>query len=163
MECGVFIVGCLFKGDPSLGIKVEKTANLLGGLLLLLLLDDFLVLLHLGLGHPLRVVAVLVFQGARVVIRCGHWSFHSVLKKRKEVCGPAPDVRGSPDNNACLQLRLCLPPLLQHVCQAGCLLLPITNSFNCLHLPLPLAAQRLGHPSPLQSLSCRSESSNKSL
>merc|ERR1739845_15073 len=35
MECGVFIVGCLFKGDQSLGIKVEKTANLLGGLLLL--------------------------------------------------------------------------------------------------------------------------------
>merc|ERR1719500_2235648 len=38
MECGVFIVGCLVKGDQSLGIKVEKTANLLGGLLLLLLL-----------------------------------------------------------------------------------------------------------------------------
>merc|ERR1719341_3225628 len=35
MECGVFIVGCLFKGDQSLGIKVEKTANLLGGLLFL--------------------------------------------------------------------------------------------------------------------------------
>merc|ERR1712210_46126 len=35
MECGVFIVGCLFKGDQSLGIKVEKTASLLGGLLLL--------------------------------------------------------------------------------------------------------------------------------
>merc|ERR1719370_654105 len=38
LECGVFKVGCLFKGSQSLGIKVEKTANLLGGLLLLLLL-----------------------------------------------------------------------------------------------------------------------------
>merc|ERR1719339_240974 len=34
LECGVFKVGCLFKGNQSLGIKVEKTANLLGGLLL---------------------------------------------------------------------------------------------------------------------------------
>merc|ERR1712088_842912 len=50
MECGVFIVGCLFKGDRSLGIKVEKTANLLGGLLLLLLLLLSIgVLLRLGL------------------------------------------------------------------------------------------------------------------
>merc|ERR1719474_1721343 len=49
MECGVFIVGCLFKGDRSLGIKVEKTANLLGGLLLLLLL------LLLGIGVLLRL------------------------------------------------------------------------------------------------------------
>merc|ERR1712037_672012 len=48
MECGVFIVGCLFKGDQSLGIKVEKTANLLGGLLLLLLL-------LLGIGVLLRL------------------------------------------------------------------------------------------------------------
>merc|ERR1712088_715950 len=48
MECGVFIVGCLFKGDRSLGIKVKKTANLLGGLLLLLLL-------LLGIGVLLRL------------------------------------------------------------------------------------------------------------
>merc|ERR1711936_445328 len=50
MECGVFIVGCLFKGDQSLGIKVEKTANLLGGLLLLLLLLGIGVLLRLSLN-----------------------------------------------------------------------------------------------------------------
>merc|ERR1719222_1868098 len=50
MECGVFIVGCLFKGDQSLGIKVEKTANLLGLLLLLLLLLGIGVLLRLSLN-----------------------------------------------------------------------------------------------------------------
>merc|ERR1719370_1220758 len=48
LECGVFKVGCLFKGNQSLGIKVEKTANLLGGLLLLLLL-------LLGIGVLLRL------------------------------------------------------------------------------------------------------------
>merc|ERR1719500_1051858 len=51
MECGVFIVGCLFKGDQSLGIKVEKTASLLGGLLpLLLLLLGIGILLRLSLN-----------------------------------------------------------------------------------------------------------------
>merc|ERR1719432_409335 len=49
MECGVFIVGCLFKGDQSLGIKVEKTANLLGVLLLLLLGIGVLLRLSLNL------------------------------------------------------------------------------------------------------------------
>merc|ERR1711936_440404 len=38
-----------FKGNQSLGIKVEKTANLLGGLLLLLLLLGIGVLLRLSL------------------------------------------------------------------------------------------------------------------
>merc|ERR1711989_99635 len=49
LECGVLIVGCLFKGNQSLDIKVEKTANLLGGLLLLLLLLGIGILLRLGL------------------------------------------------------------------------------------------------------------------
>merc|ERR1712130_195039 len=48
MECGVFIDGSLFNGHQSLDIRVEKTANLLGGLLLLLLL-------LLGIGVPLRL------------------------------------------------------------------------------------------------------------
>jgi len=48
LECGVFKVGCIFKGSQSLGIKVEKTASLLGGLLLLLLL-------LLGIGILLRL------------------------------------------------------------------------------------------------------------
>merc|ERR1712130_205410 len=48
MECGVFIDGSLFNGHQSLDIRVEKTANLLGGLLLLLLL-------LLGIGVLLRL------------------------------------------------------------------------------------------------------------
>merc|ERR1712107_419335 len=36
LECGVFKVGRIDRGGQSLGRKVEKAANLLGGLLLLL-------------------------------------------------------------------------------------------------------------------------------
>merc|ERR1712130_926843 len=53
MECGVFIDGSLFNGHQSLDIRVEKTANLLGGLLLLLLLRIG-VLLRLSLSDFLN-------------------------------------------------------------------------------------------------------------
>merc|ERR1712016_554220 len=59
MECGVFIVGCLFKGNQSLDIKVEKTANLLGGLLLLLLL--------LGIGILIRLLCGGLLNGGRLL------------------------------------------------------------------------------------------------
>merc|ERR1711872_153761 len=48
LECGVFKVGRLVRVGQSLGRKVERAANLLGGLLLLLLLGVG-VLLRLGL------------------------------------------------------------------------------------------------------------------
>merc|ERR1712130_256092 len=54
MECGVFIDGSLFNGHQSLDIRVEKTANLLGGLLLLLLLLVIGVLLRLSLSDFLN-------------------------------------------------------------------------------------------------------------
>merc|ERR1711936_315360 len=50
---GVFIDGSLFNGHQSLDIRVEKTANLLGGLLLLLLLGIG-VLLRLSLSDFLN-------------------------------------------------------------------------------------------------------------
>merc|ERR1711925_50111 len=60
LECGVLIVGCIFTGNQSLDIKVEKTANLLGGLLLLLLL-------LLGIGILLRLGLRGFLNGGRLL------------------------------------------------------------------------------------------------